>query len=56
MIRAEQVFEDVFCRARQMLSMGMEPKDAISILMRSGVAEDIAYFAVKGAQMALKSW
>ena len=56
MIRAEQVFEDVFCRARQMLSMGLEPKDAISILIRSGVAEEIAYFAVKGAQMALKSW
>ncbi len=56
MIRAEQVFEDVFCRARQMLSMGMEPKDAISILIRSGVAEEIAYFAVKGAQMALEKW
>jgi len=39
-----------------MLSMGMEPKDAIGILMRSGVTEEIAYFAVKGAQMALEKW
>jgi len=56
MIRTDQVFENAFCRARQMLSMGVEPKDVIGILIRSEVPEDIAYLAVKGAQMALKSW
>ena len=49
-------FEHYFCRARTMLVYGTNRKDVFSTLLREGAPYDIAYFALKGAEMALREW
>ena len=49
-------FEEYFDRARTMLMYDVDRKDVFNILLREGAPYDIAYFALKGAEMAIREW
>ncbi len=51
-----QDFEYFFIRARTMMISGLDKKSTFNILLREGAPYDYAYFAVKGAQMAIEKW
>ncbi len=49
-------FEYYFDRARTILVSGLDKKSVFGILLREGVPYDYAFFAIKGAQMAIDKW
>ena len=49
-------FEEYFVRARTMLLYDVDRKQVFRNLMSEGAPYDIAYFALKGAEMALREW
>lgn len=49
-------FEYYFDRARTMLLYDVDRKQVFRNLLSEGASYDIAYFALKGAEMAIREW
>ena len=49
-------FEHYFDRARTMLLYDVDRKQVLRNLLSEGAPYDIAYFALKGAEMAIREW
>ena len=51
-----KTFEEYFDRARTMLLYDVDRKQVYRNLLSEGAPYDIAYFALKGAEMAIREW